>query len=391
MEAARAARDAGFESTGVTGYRNLSIVAARVLDYDTAKLALAEGLRYADAIEASHCRQQMAVTRAHIAWAEGRWDEADEIARQELVERGCRLGGLSAMETIGIVAATRGETDVARRWLEASLEGARVTGDVQRILPPLWGVAELELHAGNLASSLIQCEAAFDLATVKHEAATFVPFIVTGTRAALAARRPDEAAVWVARASARVAGFERIGEPAMAHARGLISLAAGSMTRARESLDEAVAGWTALGRTWEAAWARLDLAQCLLRMNRYAEAAPLLATVRAWAGEVGSAPVRERADELTRLARGRGTADEPWRPLTIREFEVARLVAEGLTNAEIAETLTIAPKTASAHVEHILAKLGATRRAEIAAWTATVGAQAKGAAPASGPLVAAHR
>jgi DNA-binding CsgD family transcriptional regulator len=58
--------------------------------------------------------------------------------------------------------------------------------------------------------------------------------------------------------------------------------------------------------------------------------------------------------------------------LTAREFSVARLIAEGLTNAEIADRLEIAPKTASSHVEHILAKLGVTRRAEIAAWTATV-------------------
>ena len=43
-----------------------------------------------------------------------------------------------------------------------------------------------------------------------------------------------------------------------------------------------------------------------------------------------------------------------------------------MTNAEIADALDIAPKTASAHVEHILAKLGVTRRAEIAAWTANV-------------------
>jgi DNA-binding CsgD family transcriptional regulator len=72
------------------------------------------------------------------------------------------------------------------------------------------------------------------------------------------------------------------------------------------------------------------------------------------------------------MARGHGSVDEPWRPLTAREFEVARLITEGLTNAEIAGELSIAPKTASSHVEHILAKLGASRRAEIAAWTSEV-------------------
>jgi DNA-binding CsgD family transcriptional regulator len=49
---------------------------------------------------------------------------------------------------------------------------------------------------------------------------------------------------------------------------------------------------------------------------------------------------------------------------------VARAVARGLTNVGIAETLGISRKTASAHVEHILAKLGVGRRAEIAAWVA---------------------
>jgi hypothetical protein len=58
-----------------------------------------------------------------------------------------------------------------------------------------------------------------------------------------------------------------------------------------------------------------------------------------------------------------------------------------MTNAEIAEQLSIAPKTASSHVEHILAKLGVTRRAEIAVWTATVnghtGGNGNGRAPGS--------
>ena len=125
----------------------------------------------------------------------------------------------------------------------------------------------------------------------------------------------------------------------------------------------------------------------LNEQNRFGEAAAQLAQVRAFAGRVGSEPLQAKADELARIAHGRGSLDEPWRPLTAREFEVARLIAEGLTNAEIADRLDIAPKTASAHVEHILAKLGVTRRAEIAAWTATV-ARPQTAAPA-GSLAAA--
>jgi predicted ATPase/serine/threonine protein kinase/DNA-binding CsgD family transcriptional regulator len=53
---------------------------------------------------------------------------------------------------------------------------------------------------------------------------------------------------------------------------------------------------------------------------------------------------------------------------TKREREVAELVAEGLTNREIASRLTISVRTAQGHIEHLLAKLGFTTRAQIAAW-----------------------
>jgi non-specific serine/threonine protein kinase len=53
---------------------------------------------------------------------------------------------------------------------------------------------------------------------------------------------------------------------------------------------------------------------------------------------------------------------------TKRERQVAALVAEGLTNKEIAARLVISPRTAQGHVEHLLAKLGFTSRAQIAAW-----------------------
>ncbi|MFI6431263.1 ATP-binding protein [Rhodococcus oryzae] len=54
--------------------------------------------------------------------------------------------------------------------------------------------------------------------------------------------------------------------------------------------------------------------------------------------------------------------------LTRRERQVADLVAQGLTNRAIAEQLVIAPRTVEGHVEHVLAKMGFTSRAQIAAW-----------------------
>ncbi|MGW6374990.1 protein kinase domain-containing protein [Rhodococcus sp. NPDC055112] len=54
--------------------------------------------------------------------------------------------------------------------------------------------------------------------------------------------------------------------------------------------------------------------------------------------------------------------------LTRRERQVAGLVAEGLTNSAIAARLVISKRTAEGHVERILAKLGFTSRAQVAAW-----------------------
>ena len=83
------------------------------------------------------------------------------------------------------------------------------------------------------------------------------------------------------------------------------------------------------------------------------------------------------ADRARALMRDRGCATVPQRPrpttrvnpggLTNRQLEVARLVAEGLSNSEIAKRLYISSKTADHHVSAVLAKLGMTSRREVLA------------------------
>ncbi len=67
--------------------------------------------------------------------------------------------------------------------------------------------------------------------------------------------------------------------------------------------------------------------------------------------------------------------------LTEREWEVAVLVASGLTNKEIAGELVLVPGTVSNHVLHILRKLGFTRRAQIATWVTQQGFRFPARAP----------
>jgi DNA-binding CsgD family transcriptional regulator len=80
----------------------------------------------------------------------------------------------------------------------------------------------------------------------------------------------------------------------------------------------------------------------------------------------------EAAALLRRLGKGPSPPADPT-PLTPREREVATLLADGLSNGEIARRLYISTKTASVHVSNILAKLDMTSRTEVATWAIRTG------------------
>ena len=79
-------------------------------------------------------------------------------------------------------------------------------------------------------------------------------------------------------------------------------------------------------------------------------------------------------DAALRLALGQDQADARApgaAPLAQREADVARLVADGLTNKQIGARLFISERTVDSHVRSILNKLGFSSRAQIAAWMAS--------------------
>jgi DNA-binding NarL/FixJ family response regulator len=200
------------------------------------------------------------------------------------------------------------------------------------------------------------------------DAAYLCPFVVTGTRALLQLGDASAALAWVDRC-ANVLALRAIPGtmPALTHVRGLLAAAADAPD-AQQQLSAAAAQWRRLGRCWEAMWCDVAGAQAARGARRHAEAAALVETVTTRASRLGSRPLLEATDALRRRE-----SDRAWHPLTDREWSVAALVAEGLTNRAIAERLVVSPKTVSTHVEHILAKLGAARRAEIAAWAVRIG------------------
>jgi DNA-binding CsgD family transcriptional regulator len=97
---------------------------------------------------------------------------------------------------------------------------------------------------------------------------------------------------------------------------------------------------------------------------RTANATWYLGRLRRWA-RARRVPFPEPA-----LPRAAPRRSDPASVLSRREREVAALVARGLTNAQIAERLTITERTAEGHVEHIRNKLGFHSRVQIGAWVA---------------------
>ena len=65
--------------------------------------------------------------------------------------------------------------------------------------------------------------------------------------------------------------------------------------------------------------------------------------------------------------------DDGGEPLTDRELAVARLVAQGLSNRELAGRLGIAERTVQAHLDRVRAKLGLRSRTQVASWAARRG------------------
>jgi DNA-binding CsgD family transcriptional regulator len=160
---------------------------------------------------------------------------------------------------------------------------------------------------------------------------------------------------------------------AMARMIGDVALAAGHIPEAIELFRRAIEMNARIGARPFIAQSRLGLAQALsvqtpsARADRgdAAEARRLAVTAAAEFRRIGMSGHLHTAD---RLIAQLDSAARRANPLSTRESEVAALVAEGLSNREIAQHLVLSERTVETHVRSILGKLGCANRTEIAAW-----------------------
>lgn len=141
---------------------------------------------------------------------------------------------------------------------------------------------------------------------------------------------------------------------------GVTARAAGERDAARASLEDAVTLFAAGGAPFEAARARLELADCLGEQGERDAAARHARAAGEALERLGAAGQAERARELVDRSSGPGRRGGP---LSRRELEVLRLVSQGLTDREIAAALVLSQHTVHRHVSNIYAKLGCSTRA----------------------------
>ncbi|MFT7838155.1 AAA family ATPase [Saccharothrix sp. BKS2] len=132
---------------------------------------------------------------------------------------------------------------------------------------------------------------------------------------------------------------------------------------------DAVEGF-GFGAVFEQAVCRWRLVEALLGADRRDEAVGELRAAASVADRLAAAPLRAALDLVARRARVSLREDVPRDrvdPFTPRERAVLELVALGRTNRQVGEELRISEKTVSVHVSRVMAKLGASRRAEAVA------------------------
>jgi LuxR family maltose regulon positive regulatory protein len=154
---------------------------------------------------------------------------------------------------------------------------------------------------------------------------------------------------------------------------GLLEAAGGDHERARTLLEDAVDRFQRIGAPFEASQARIELATSLAALGRTELAEQEATTAQDRLLELGAEAEAERAGQLLKLV-ARGGGDGPGLSrITRREREVLGLLAQGLTNRQIAERLVVSEHTVHRHVTNILRKLGLSSRTAAAAYAVRSG------------------
>jgi DNA-binding NarL/FixJ family response regulator len=317
--------------------------------------------RVARMAEGWNIRALRAVCRAHygtVLTLRGEWSTAEVVLSEAAAALAVRPGdGADALARLAELRRRQGRTEESRALL----------AQVEHLPIAVLSLAALAHdHGDAVAAADGATRYLRSLGIAKTEQAAGLELLA---EAQAAAGRIDEAAD-TAR-ELRTLAVAAATEPLLAAARyaeGHALAAAGSSDAAREAFEDAVQLLGHAGLPFEAARARVALAQALRALDREDAARRELELAREGFATLGAAAEERRTETLlTSSPAGERS------PLSARESEILRLVAEGLSNKQIAARLTLSDHTVHRHVANILVKLRLSSRAAAAAYAAKHG------------------
>jgi DNA-binding CsgD family transcriptional regulator len=331
------ALQANLHEHAARAYTNLSSTCVALRLYADGARYLEEGLAYTQRLDLEAWRLYMLAWRARARFEQGDWAGAGDDAEAVVANpRASPITRLPALVVLGQLRTRRGDPDAASPLAEAQRLASEAQ-ELQRTAPVLAALAE-SAHLADDLGAVIDCLRA---------------------AAAQASRQRDpwirgSLEIWLWRAGDVAALDEGCAAPYGLEAAG--------------NWRDAAAAWRVLGCPYERA--------CML--GWYGDE-PAQLEALAMFESLGAVPA---AQQLRRRMRAAGRRNVPRGSrastrqnaygLTRREAQVLDLMRAGLRNAAIARRLYLSTRTVDHHVSAVLAKLGATTRAEAIAIVASM-------------------
>jgi predicted ATPase/DNA-binding CsgD family transcriptional regulator len=305
-----------------------SRLAWRQRDYQSARVLLEESLAIERDLDDPRRVARRMRSLAVLTMAQGDLDNAERLCEQSIAlfrEHDDRYGLSLALAFLGLTLQISGQSERAAPHVQEALELNRANGNVTGALYSL----------GAMAFGAV---AARDIARLRQYTTEIAQLLRV-----LGGKHEDPSWLWWM--GVALASGEGRDHSALRLFGAADAIARRDGLDLHERLRQQVLPWL-----WRA---RLRLGQDL---------------AEELAVEGSRLTLEQLLDEALTTTNGDQDGADSERPLSPREREVVDLIAEGLTNTEIAERLVISRRTVETHVQHIKTKLGFRRRARVIAW-----------------------